>query len=76
MSTPQSTAADADKLQAFMGKMVGDLGAAMSGALVMIGDKLGLYRSLAADGPATPQELAERTETTERYVREWLRRAA
>jgi SAM-dependent methyltransferase len=72
MSTPQSAVVDPAKLQEFMGKMVVDMSAAMSGALVLIGDKLGLYRSLAAEGPATPQELASRTETTERYVREWL----
>ena len=51
---------DPDKLQAFMGKMVGDMGAAMSGALVITGAKLGLYRELAAMGPATSGELAER----------------
>ncbi|MGH6929483.1 MAG: hypothetical protein ACREEV_14290, partial [Dongiaceae bacterium] len=62
MSTPQSAIVDATRLQEFMGKMVVDMSAAMSGALVLIGDKPGLYRSLAADGPATPQELAARTE--------------
>ena len=59
------------KLNAFMNKVVGDVGAAMSAALVVIGDKLGLYRALAAHGPLTPTELAKRTETSERYVREW-----
>jgi 2-polyprenyl-3-methyl-5-hydroxy-6-metoxy-1,4-benzoquinol methylase len=63
---------DEGKLNEFMGKVVGDLGAAMSGALVVIGDKLGLYRAMAASGPITPTELAKRTETSERYVREWL----
>ena len=63
---------DPDKLQAFMGKMVGDMGAAMSGALVITGAKLGLYRELAAMGPATSGELAERCGLSERYVREWL----
>ncbi len=63
---------DENKLNAFLGKVVGDVGAAMSSALVVIGDKLGLYRALAASGPMTPQELATRTETHERYVREWL----
>ena len=65
-------AIDEAKLGEFMGKVVGDLGAAMSGALVVIGDKLGLYRALAADGGLTPAELARRTETAERYVSEWL----
>src|SRR3954464_774640 len=63
---------DADKLNAFMGKMVGDMAAAMSGALVITGAKLGLYRALADIGPATSDELAERLDLSERYVREWL----
>src|SRR5262245_9442603 len=62
---------DQAKLEQLVGKMVGDLGAAAAGALVLIGDKLGLYRALA-QGPATSQELADRTKTNERYVREWL----
>jgi SAM-dependent methyltransferase len=62
---------DPVKLNEFAGKMVGDLGAAMSAVLVVLGDKLGLYRELAA-GPATPAELARRSGTAERYVREWL----
>jgi 2-polyprenyl-3-methyl-5-hydroxy-6-metoxy-1,4-benzoquinol methylase len=60
------------KLQEFLGKVVTDVGAAMSAALVIIGDKLGLYRAMSVSGPITPTELAKRTETTERYVREWL----
>jgi SAM-dependent methyltransferase len=72
MTSCQPAAVDTAKLQAFMGKMVGDMSAAISGALVLIGDKLGLYKSLAEDGAATPAELAGRTRTTERYVREWL----
>src|SRR6266849_5382006 len=60
------------KLNEFMGKAVGDIGAAMSAALVLIGDKLGLYRAMAGAGPLTPAELATRTKTDERYVREWL----
>ena len=59
------------KLNELVGKMVGDMGAAMTGALMLIGDKLGLYKELAA-GPLTSAELAQRTRTTERYVREWL----
>jgi 2-polyprenyl-3-methyl-5-hydroxy-6-metoxy-1,4-benzoquinol methylase len=72
MMTNETAAVDADRLHAFMGKMVGDMSAAMSGALVLIGDKLGLYKSLAEGGAATPAELAKRTGTAERYVREWL----
>jgi SAM-dependent methyltransferase len=64
-------AVDQEKMNAFLGKAVGDLGAAMSGVLVLIGDELGLYRALAA-GRLTPAELAAKTGTNERYVREWL----
>jgi SAM-dependent methyltransferase len=56
----------------FLGKLVGDLGAALSAALVGIGDKLGLYKALAGAGGLTPKTLAEKTHTDERYVREWL----
>src|SRR3954451_5774306 len=63
---------DQDKLDAFMGAFVGDLGAAATTALVLIGDKLGLYRAMADSQPVTSAELAERTGTRERYVREWL----
>jgi 2-polyprenyl-3-methyl-5-hydroxy-6-metoxy-1,4-benzoquinol methylase len=59
------------KLNAFLGKAVGDLGAALSAVLISLGDELGLYRELA-NGPLTSMELAERTGTTERYIREWL----
>ena len=60
------------KLMDFVGKAVGDVGAALSAALVVIGDKLGLYKALAASGPLTPAELGKKTGTAERYVREWL----
>lgn len=63
---------DQQRLDQFMGKMVGDLGAAVSAALVVVGDKLGLYKSLAEGGPQTPAQLAERAGARERYVREWL----
>jgi SAM-dependent methyltransferase len=63
---------DESKLNAFMGKAVVDMGAAMHAALVVIGDKLGLYKAMAGSGPMTPSELAAKTGTTERYVREWL----
>jgi SAM-dependent methyltransferase len=67
-----TTAIDETKLNAFMGQFVQDLGAALSVATVMIGDKLGLYKAMADGTPVTPGELAERTSTDERYVREWL----
>ena len=60
-------------LDDLMGRFVADLGATVSGANVVIGDRLGLYRGLAESGPATSAELAARTGTAERYVREWLR---
>jgi SAM-dependent methyltransferase len=67
-----TTAIDETKLQVFMGQFVHDLGAALSVATVMIGDKLGLYKAMADGHPVSPGELAERTGTDERYVREWL----
>lgn len=76
MAAPvQSTASvplDTEKLHAFAGKVIGEIGAAVSAALVVIGDRLGLYRALAAHGPLTSIQLAEKTNTDERYVREWL----
>ena len=63
---------DEAKLNEFLGKKVGDMVAAVSAALVLTGDKLGLYKALAKDGPLTSEGLAKATGTTERYVREWL----
>ena len=60
-----------EKLNALLGKMVGDLGAAVNGALVIIGDKLGLYKALHKGGAMSSQQLADATGTAERYVREW-----
>ena len=65
-------AIDENKLNAFLGKVVTDVGAAMSAALVVLGDKVGLWRAMATSGPVTATELARRTECAERYVREWL----
>jgi len=67
-----ATAIDEAKLNEFLGHIVGDAGAAMSGALVVVGDRLGLYRALNDGGPATAAELAGRSGTAERYVQEWL----
>ena len=61
-----------DKMHQFLGKVVGDFGASLSSSLAYIGQKLGLYKTLAANGPLTAAELAEKTNTNERYVREWL----
>lgn len=63
---------DSDRVQTFAGKLLGDLGATISAALIHVGDRLGLYRALAGAGPLSAAELASRTETSERYVREWL----
>jgi SAM-dependent methyltransferase len=64
-------ALDEARLNAFLGRAVGDLGAAVSAVLVLIGDELGFYKALAKEA-LTPAELANRTGTNERYVREWL----
>jgi 2-polyprenyl-3-methyl-5-hydroxy-6-metoxy-1,4-benzoquinol methylase len=61
-----------DRMNQLIGQFLNDFGAVFHGAMVVIGDKLGLYKALAAAGPSTSKELADRTETNERYVREWL----
>jgi SAM-dependent methyltransferase len=63
---------DQDKLQEFLGKAIGDIGAALSANMVLLGDKLGLYKAMAKMGAVTPAELAKATKTAERYIREWL----
>jgi SAM-dependent methyltransferase len=63
---------DEERLGAFMNQAVTELGATLGAALVVIGDQLGLYRAMADGSPLLPAELADRTGTTERYVREWL----
>ena len=65
-------AIDSDKLNAFLGKFVTDLGATAAAGNVVIGHNLGLYKALAAE-PATAEELATRTHTNPRYLTEWLR---
>jgi SAM-dependent methyltransferase len=67
-----TAALDESKVGDFVGKVVGELGATLNAALVVIGDELGLYKAMDGSGPLTPGELAERTGTNERYVREWL----
>jgi SAM-dependent methyltransferase len=63
---------DGDKLMQFVFHAVDEVGATLNAALVVMGDKLGLYRALAGAGPLSPADLAQRTGTAERYVREWL----
>jgi SAM-dependent methyltransferase len=67
---------DEAKLTAFMGQAVTDIGAAISAPLFLIGEKLGLYKAMAGAGPLSSEEVAERSGSTERYVREWLRNQA
>jgi SAM-dependent methyltransferase len=63
---------DADKLQEFMTSAIRDMGAAMHAPLVLLGDRLGLYKAMAGAGELTSADLAARTGLDERYVREWL----
>jgi SAM-dependent methyltransferase len=63
---------DQARLEDFLGRFVGDLGAALSASLVVIGDRLGLYRAMRDGEPVSAEELARRTDTDARYVREWL----
>jgi SAM-dependent methyltransferase len=71
MSTAQIPALDMNKLNAFIGQFVTDLGAAVHAGMVVIGERLGLYKALAGT-PLSSAELAVKTKTDERYLREWL----
>jgi SAM-dependent methyltransferase len=71
MSAAQAPALNMDKLNAFIGQFVTDLGASVHAGMVVIGEKLGLYKALA-ERPMSPAELAAKTQTDERYLREWL----
>jgi SAM-dependent methyltransferase len=74
MSTtvPSVRPVDPDKLHQLLHQAVADMGAAAHSALILIGDRLGLYRAMGDCAPVTAAELARRTKTNERYVREWL----
>ena len=63
---------DPEKLNALAGKFLNDMGAAITGPSILIGEQLGLYKALAETGGATSEELAKKTGTLERYLREWL----
>jgi SAM-dependent methyltransferase len=67
-----ATGIDQAKLEAFMGQAVTDMGAVISAPLMVIGEKLGLYKAMAHAGPLTSQEVADRSGAAERSVREWL----
>jgi SAM-dependent methyltransferase len=71
MATVQVQALDMDKVHAFVGQFVGDLGAAVHAGMVVIGERLGLYKALA-EGPMSAAQLAAKTKTDKRYVSEWL----
>ncbi|TKR32868.1 class I SAM-dependent methyltransferase [Luteimonas gilva] len=71
MANETATRIDENRLNEFLGKAVADLGAAISASLMLVGDRLGLYKALAKQA-ANPAELAEGTGTSERYIREWL----
>jgi SAM-dependent methyltransferase len=71
MNTAEIPVIDINKLNAFIGQFVTDLGAAVHAGMVVIGEKLGLYKALAGD-PMSSAQLAAKTKTDERYVREWL----
>src|SRR5262245_2107338 len=70
MTTPLDI--DTAKIEAFAGQVFGDLAACYGGVMTSIGDRLGLYASLAGAGPLTAADVAERSGCHERYVREWL----
>jgi 2-polyprenyl-3-methyl-5-hydroxy-6-metoxy-1,4-benzoquinol methylase len=72
VQAPQTAEINEEKMNAFLGKVVGDFGAALSSVLGYIGAKLGLYEALADSSGLTSAELAAKTNTNERYVREWL----
>src|SRR4051812_4784698 len=72
----EPVAIDGQKLEQFVFRAVDEVGATLNAALVVMGDRLGLYRALAGAGALTPVELARRSGVTERYVREWLNQQA
>jgi 2-polyprenyl-3-methyl-5-hydroxy-6-metoxy-1,4-benzoquinol methylase len=72
MAGHETAEVDGQKLEQFVFRAVEEVGATLNAALVVMGDKLGLYRALADVGPTTPVELARRTGVSERYIREWL----
>src|SRR3977135_834705 len=65
-------AVDMDKLMTFLGQVIGELGATVNTRLIVLGDPLAPHKARAGAGPITSAELAEKTGTAERYVREWL----
>jgi SAM-dependent methyltransferase len=72
MATPAQLPLDESKLNAFLGQAIGEMGAAMNAALIVLGDRLGLYKAMAGAGPLTSAQVAAKTKLNERYIREWL----
>src|SRR5579872_1246885 len=68
----QTQAIDENKLNAFLGQVIGELGATVNAGLIVIGERLGLYKAMADGEPVSSSELADKTGTAERYIREWL----
>ena len=74
--TDTATEIDPTKVEHFLHQIIGDMGTALSAVLIHVGDRLGLYRALGDSRAVTPAGLAERTQLSERYVREWLHNQA
>lgn len=74
--TAEKTQVNQEKLEAFLGQFVSDFGAMASGVMTAIGYRLGLYAAMKDAGPLTSSQLAQKTNTAERYVREWLNNQA
>jgi len=74
--TVENVQVNEEKLQAFLGQFVSDFGAMVSGVMIAIGYRLGLYKAMKGAGPLTSAQLAQKTGTAERYVREWLNNQA
>jgi SAM-dependent methyltransferase len=72
MSSAAQAPLDETKLHAFLGQAIGEMGAAINAALIVLGDRLGLYKAMAGAGAMTSAELAQKAGLNERYVREWL----
>jgi SAM-dependent methyltransferase len=72
MTTIEESAVDRERLDALVLRGTAEVGAALQTALVVVGERLGLYRALAGAGPLSPADLADRTTTAEPFVREWL----
>lgn len=74
--TTSAQVIDETKLESFLGSFIGDFGAALSLSLIYIGDQLGLFKAMAGAGGMTPAQLAEKTDTHERYLLDWLNNMA